>query len=305
MEEKSLPISDSERISLCAVGNHSTLEEYLQLLIPISRTALRKYVAKKELSKSVGDRQLLHLPIDVINYGLINSEYRGPEISILFEDQYFLALSKPANIHIHPLRFHESDNLLSFVRSRGIAAILDVNRSQYDRGLLYRLDYETSGVVICTKSESIYQRIRDNFNSLSKRKIYRAIVHGKIDEEGEVSSYLAAASGGTKMKVLTTQKADDGHFAQLRFRRIDYNQERDLSYVQVELLTGLRHQIRVQLASLGHSILGDKLYGGEVAERLYLHAYEYYFRLDGSEILVRDSSLPNFTNYFNSTLIRS
>ena len=240
MTEEKYPLI-SDNIPLCAVGNHTTLEAFIRLIIPISRTALRKYVGKKVLSRKVCDKELLHLPIDVINYGQINSEYSGPKITILFEDQFFLALSKPANIHIHPLSFNESDNLLSFARFCGINSVLEVNHLQYDRGLLYRLDYETSGVVICTKSDSIYHQIRDNFSSLDKRKIYRAIVHGKIDETGEASCYLAVSAGGSKMKVIDPSKADDSMFAQLRFRRLDYHSDLNLSYVQIELLTGVRH----------------------------------------------------------------
>ena len=80
-------------------------------------------------------------------------------------------MDKPANLFVHPLVYDEKNNCLSFLRTYK-PAYLGVNSKNYDRGLLYRLDFETSGVLVYVKNEIAYQYLRENFKTIAKKKTY-------------------------------------------------------------------------------------------------------------------------------------
>lgn len=245
-----------------------------------SRARLKKYLTKPFLQKIVSEKDVLRLPIDLLNDGEINPVYKARELPVvLFEDENFFVLEKPSFCHNHPLSYNEHDNLLSFLRSMNRFDLLQINKTHYDRSLLYRLDYETSGIVVLAKKEEIYHAIRSNFSGLVKRKIYHALVSGDFDREGEFTHYLATfAVAGKEMRVVDESS---GECAKLKVRKLEYRESSNHSLVEVELFTGLRHQIRVQLKELGFPLVGDRLYGGEVAQRLCLHADFYSLEWNG------------------------
>lgn len=264
-----------KNISFYSLHDFNSVEDFLLNTFNCSKSKLKKYFDKKFLNRKVHVRMHLQLPLNFINDGLINPEYCGPEIDIIAKEGPFIALDKPGNIHVHPLTYDEHDNCLSFIREKKLAD-LSINRDHYDRGLLYRLDYETSGVLVYVNSDEAYHFLRENFDSVFKEKIYFARVSGKLERLGVVENYLEASEArGSKIKVVLS--GSEKNKASLMIESVEYRALDDSTLVKVKLLTGMRHQIRVQLSHLGHPILGDVLYGGKVASRLYLHAYEYQF----------------------------
>lgn len=256
-----------------------TAEEWLKSF-GHSKARLKKHLSKPLLQKIVSEKDVLRLPINLLNDGEINPHFNAKELPIvLFEDENFFVLEKPSFCHNHPLSYDEQDNLLSFLRSKNRFDLLEINKTHYDRSLLYRLDYETSGVVVLAKNEEIYHAIRSNFSGLVKKKIYHALVTGNFDREGEFTHYLAAFGvAGKEMRVVDESS---GECARLKVRKLEYREVSNHSLVEVELFTGLRHQIRVQLRELGFPLVGDRLYGGEMAERLCLHAELYSLEWEG------------------------
>lgn len=223
---------------------------------------------------------VLTLPLDLINNGLISPIYAGPKLEILFEDELVLALNKPNNLHCHPLGYQEHDNCLSFLRSSNPSKYYEallVNSTSYDRGLLYRLDFATSGVLFYIKNQKLFNSLRTNFFALVKNKIYLAIVEGDFLQEGAHQHYLTPTGPkGAKMKVSSAPStSSSSFFANLEVKKLKFGQEQNLSLLKIKLHTGIRHQIRAQLMHLGHPILGDTLYGGATSNIMYLHAYSY------------------------------
>ncbi len=233
----------------------------------------------------------IKIPINILNHLLINPEYEGEAIQTLYEDDLFIAINKPSKIHCHPLSYDEKDNCLSFLSSSHRLE----NKSSYDRTLLYRLDYETSGVLTLAKNESDYKEIRENFDEIVIEKIYFAIVEGKGLEKGIHTHHFSASEHkGHK------QKEDPiGRSAKLEIWDIIEHENQNLSLVKLKLKTGIRHQIRVQLSHLGHPILGDELYGGSPAKRLFLHAYKYSFRFKDKDYEFTSSQAWLFDEFFN------
>lgn len=266
-----------EKNSILNKASFSVLDSYINMekaLIEIfgfSKNLLKKHLTKNQLQKPMKKGDRLDLPLNLINHGQINPVYAGPIVQIQYEDDLILVLNKPAKIHSHPLTYDESDNLLSFLRElRGDRELL-VNLANYDRGLLYRLDYETSGLMIYVKNPHLHQELRTNFHRVMKEKIYLAKVKGKFDQEGLWEHKLKPSEErGYKMKV-----DSHGESAVLEAKLKIYDEKTDTSIVEIKLHNGLRHQIRIQLATLGFPIIGDGLYGGEEGKRLFLHAYRY------------------------------
>jgi 23S rRNA pseudouridine1911/1915/1917 synthase len=217
-------------------------------------------------------------PIDLINRHLVNPEYLGPPISILFEDERFIVLDKPHHIHTHPLLYSEKDNCLSYLRHIGKGKILEeVNPHQHERGLLFRLDYSTSGVLVYVKSFDHYLHLRENYLSpkIIKKKEYMALVMGDFSQNGfHEHELVGSLVRGHKIKVTA------GLGAKLYCEKMEYFPRKNISLVKISLQTGKRHQIRAQLAHLNHPIVGDTLYLGPKSERIYLHSHCYQIEND-------------------------
>jgi 23S rRNA-/tRNA-specific pseudouridylate synthase len=251
------------------------MEEALLELLPISKNKLKKNLPKNFLQKKVRQRDVVELSLDLVNYGFINPHYVGPEIEVIYEDDLIVALNKPVKIHSHPLTYLEKNNVLSFLREKFSENILQVNRDEYDRGLLFRLDFETSGLICYIKQQTLFHELRNHFSKVAKKKTYLGMVKGKFDKLGLFQHmFTAYGEKGAKQRVTDHQ----GDFlGELIILKTVYNEQLNQTLLTIELITGLRHQIRAQLAFLGFPLMGDDLYGGEKAERLYLHAFEYSF----------------------------
>lgn len=287
-------------ISFTSLVEVDELEELIVKHLKLSKSQAKKFLTKKELKKRVTEREEVHLPINLLNVKEINPTYTGKEIEVLYEDENFLGLHKPCKIHCHPQTYNESDNILSWLRANNKPECLDVNTSNYDRGLLYRLDFETSGVLILAKKQNLYEAMRTDFQSLMKEKTYFALVKGEFTKFGEHIHYLNS-SGVKGEKVVVVNIAEEhveGKKACLEADLHTYDKEKDVSLLEVSLKTGHRHQIRVQLAALGFPIIGDSLYGGVEHERLCLHAKSYKLSFQKIELCIESLFLNGFFGNF-------
>jgi RluA family pseudouridine synthase len=169
--------------------------------------------------------------------------------SILYEDDWLVAVDKPGNLPVHPAGVFYHNTLLTFLQ----------NRLKMKLHLLHRLDRETSGVVVLAKDAATAGWFQKNFSSV--KKAYLALVHGippfndyivdvPLDSDpASVTGHKRAAFPGAREKALT------------RFERLFSFS--DYSLIKAVPYTGRQHQIRVHLKYSGFPIVGDKLYGME------------------------------------------
>jgi 23S rRNA pseudouridine1911/1915/1917 synthase len=273
-------------VTFCSLDRWSSVDELLIGFDGISRSWLKKRISKKKRQQQVGAKQVVEIPISVINYNLI-APYHGEDvIEVVGESKDILALYKPQGVHCYPLSYDDNNTIVNWIRSYDFS-LLSVNKQRLDRGLLYRLDQQTSGVLLYAKNNFFYKNVRENFN-LQSKKIYLAIVSGKIEQkEAQLKNYLTSyGPDGASMRVVDDAKK--GNLATLTYTVLSYFEDDDLSLIEVELKTGLRHQIRVQFSHIGHSILGDNLYRGLEADRMYLHAWKYEINGEMFEAKVRE-----------------
>jgi len=281
-----------KKIEFQFLNAEGSLKEALQHLLGCSGQLLKQFFSSKELSRGIREREILSLPLEFVNHLKINPEYNGPEVRILKETDDFIVLHKPGGIHSHPLNYNDTNTVLNFLQASNKIAGLKVNEHQYDRGLIFRLDFETSGLMIIAKTDGFFEKMRGHFETVMKRKLYLAIVEGEFDQEGEwVHFFQGSGLKGAKQKV-SSQSEKDSHEGILKVKKI--LEQSGKSLLLVELKTGLRHQIRSQLAFLGFPILGDELYGGNKAPRLFLHAWRYEW-----DQVVEDENADLFDRFFD------
>ena len=139
--------------------------------------------------------------------------------------------------------------------------------------IVHRLDRETSGLVIFAKSEEAKRTLQERWPQTTK--VYAAVVHGRMDKpSGLVISHLVESG---VHKVYSTRDTAQGKLARTAWKVV---QERgEYTLLDIELLTGRKHQIRVQMTDLGHPVVGDRKYGagGDAFQRLALHARSVTF----------------------------
>jgi len=139
--------------------------------------------------------------------------------------------------------------------------------------VVHRLDRDTSGILIFAKSEQAKQFLQEHWEQTDKH--YLAIVHGRpMPREGMISTYLAENAA---QKVYTTLNVAKGKLSHTEYKTLQ--ETKAFSLVEVHLLTGRKHQIRVHFAGIGHPVAGDSKYGqgATVAKRLALHARSISF----------------------------
>lgn len=270
-----------------------SLKEALQETLQCSGQLLKKHFSSKELNRSLRAKDVSRLPLDLVNHLSINPEFLGPRPQLIKLTPDYLVLHKPSGVHSHPHCYSDQDTLLNFLAQTGHWDTLNVNSQNYDRGLLYRLDYETSGVMLVARNEAYFQKMRIDFKEKMKRKFYWAIVKGDFNREGQWSHFFKGSGPkGSKQRVEDFSSADTSEGV-LEVKKIAF--QNGYSLVLVNLNSGLRHQIRAQLSHLEYPILGDELYGGEKADRLFLHALRY----EWDEEIAEDISADLFDRFFD------
>lgn len=209
-------------------------------------------------------------PGDIIEFNISEQSKVVPvelPLTVCYEDEYLLIADKPAGMLTHPLTF-EAENTLAN------AVMYHYQKTGQNIGChpLYRLDRNTSGLVVFGKTGQIQHLLGNSHQKLQRR--YLALVHGKITPpDGTVDAPI----GRAKNSIILHEVNSAGKTAVTHYRTI--RTYADYSLIELQLETGRTHQIRVHMSYLHHPLLGDDLYGGtrNLITRHALHAYKLQF----------------------------
>lgn len=194
-------------------------------------------------------------------------------LRILHEDADIIVVDKPPGISTQPLpRGHNPESLASLL-AKDYPEIRGIGGS--DWGAVHRLDRETSGIVVFARTYEAYDFLRHEFSSHRVEKEYTALIEGTILKPGKIDWPIGPdPKSGKRVKVYKNRKEAIRNKAQ---EAVTFYEPVDIGVLKINIKTGRRHQIRIHLASSGHPIVGDTLYGGPAADRMYLHASHIRF----------------------------
>ena len=205
---------------------------------------------------------------------------KKPSFSVLFEDEFLLAVDKPAGLAAHPGTGIVGDTLVEEAR-RYLAVPADLPASEFKPSPAHRLDRETSGVVLVAKTRKAMVALGETFTSgEGVRKAYLALAKGKMPREtGKIDLPLSEHEQTGRSKALRGVNFQE---AVTHWKVLASMKEASLLSVRIE--TGRTHQIRRHLEAVGHAVAGDKRYGdfpwNRVAKqrwglaRMFLHAWK-------------------------------
>jgi len=206
---------------------------------------------------------------------------------VVYEDDDILVVDKPAGLVVHPAPGHPSGTLVHALLGRGTAygGIAGVQRP----GIVHRLDRDTSGLIMVAKHDAAQAGLMAQLKARRVKKTYQALVLGSVPAAvGRIEAPIGRdPKHRTRMAVVPDGRASvTGYRVRERFE--------GWTLLEVDLVTGRTHQIRVHLAAIGHPVAGDPVYGTgtsrrgpEGLARLFLHAWRLELAAPGDGHLIR------------------
>jgi 23S rRNA pseudouridine1911/1915/1917 synthase len=255
------------------------LDHFLQEKLPqYSRSRLQDWI--KDGRVTVNGRPskaslLLHGGEQIyVNPGELPALKAVPEdlpVEILYEDASVIAINKPAGLVVHAGAGNHAGTLVN--RLVHHFTKLSKTGGELRPGIVHRLDKGTSGVLLVARDDAAHHALAAQFSGRTVEKTYVALVHGQVRaESGRITTPIER---DPIRRTRMTTRTGKGRSALTEYRVLERFDK--FSYLEVRIGTGRTHQIRVHLASIGHPVAGDRLYGAPPAERIFLHAWRIAF----------------------------
>ncbi|OGJ43974.1 hypothetical protein A2272_05070 [Candidatus Peregrinibacteria bacterium RIFOXYA12_FULL_33_12] len=283
------------------------LDKYITLKYPEkSRNYVQKiikdsfvFVNKKNQTKpgfEVAEND--HIEINFPNPKKLNLKPKKIQLDIIYEDKNLLIINKKAGLSVHPSPTEKSDiTLVNVILSHcknSLSSIGGVMRP----GIVHRLDKDTSGIIMIAKNDDTHRYLSDLIAKRKVKKTYLGVVHGKMDtKSGTIDSPIGRHQFDRKK--MSIQNDLYGKNAITHFKVLNYLKNLDLSILEIQIITGRTHQIRVHMSAIHHPIIFDKVYGNEKSDnflnskfkiqnskfsyRQLLHAWKLSLKLPNEE----------------------
>ena len=270
----------------------------------------RKVGRKGDMLKSADSVSFKGDPLWLESAPAAETELR---VAIVYEDDFIIAVDKPAGMPTHGFSARDTHTLANFLITR-FPMLADIGASRWEAGLVHRLDRETSGLVLAAKTAAAFTHLRQQFRRREIGKWYWALVAGEVERAGIIDYPIAHDTRDRrKMRALVGNSANRAKIktwpATTRYRRLATARQKTL--VELEMFTGVTHQLRVHLAAIGHPIVNDQLYGANAVqdsglERHFLHAKRLRLRhpQHGREIEIEAALAPELTAVLDKLKIR-
>ena len=201
----------------------------------------------------------------------LKAEPEDAPIEILYEDASVIAVNKPAGLVVHAGAGASSGTLVNRLVHH-FNALSQVG-GELRPGIVHRLDRGTSGVMLIARTDAAHRALAAQFAGRTTEKTYLALVEGRVNaESGRITKPIAR---DPVHRTRMTARLEHGRDALTEYHVLRRFEK--FTYLEVRIGTGRTHQIRAHLASIRHPVAGDKLYGAQVAGRIFLHAWRIRF----------------------------
>lgn len=240
------------------------IDRYLSEQLPeISRSYLQKVIrdggvlvsgspVKANYKVNIGDVIELLLPPAVEP----EIQPENLSLSILYEDSDVIFVNKPKGMVVHPSAGHTSGTLVNGLLYHCQGELSGINGVMRP-GIVHRIDKDTTGVLVVCKNDWAHNQVAEQLKEHSITRRYRAIVWGNLKEDvGTVDAPIGRHPVDRKRMAVVSK---GGKHAVTHYRVLERFER--FTYIECELETGRTHQIRVHMASIGHPLLGDEVYG--------------------------------------------
>ncbi len=224
---------------------------YLQKLIKEGAAAVNGKAVKAGLKLSADDCVSIVIP----EPEELSIEPENIPLEILYEDSDVIVVNKPKGMVVHPAAGHYSGTLVNALMYHCRDSLSGIN-GVLRPGIVHRIDQNTTGSLIVCKNDHAHQIIAEQLKVHSITRRYRAIVHGRLTEDGTVHTTIGRHPLHRKEMAVNVPNGKD---AVTHYRILETFDQ--FTYVECQLETGRTHQIRVHMKSIGHPILGDNVYG--------------------------------------------
>jgi 23S rRNA pseudouridine1911/1915/1917 synthase len=225
------------------------------------------------------------------------------DIKIIHEEKDYLVIEKPAGLVVNRADSVKEETLQDWMENKfSIFNFQFPNKEEEEfinrSGLVHRLDKETSGLMVLAKTAQTFQNLKNQFKTRQTAKKYLALVHGNVEPKTGTINLPLARNIFNRHKFCVSI---DGKMAKTKYKVLkNFEATEKHSLVEVKILTGRTHQIRVHFSHLGYPLVSDPLYLGKRLKddliwcpRIFLHAaYLSFFHPQSGEKLEFESELP-------------
>lgn len=268
------------------------LDSYLSEITPdLSRSKIQNFIksGNVKINDSIKKPSYILKENDKIDFEIPEEEKleikpQDIPIEIVYEDENMLVVNKPSGMLTHPTTIERENTLVNALLYKFNNNLSDIN-GEFRRGILHRLDRNTSGLLMIAKNNKTHEFLAEQIKNHTITKKYRAIVKGVIKEdEFEINSPIGR-NPNQPHKMMTR---DDGKTSRTIVKVLERFKE--YTYIELTLITGRTHQIRVHMKSINHPVYNDTLYGagqGKVKtdEQVLQSYYLRFTKPFGNEII--------------------
>lgn len=224
---------------------------YLQKLISSGNVYLNDKTAKASVKPQSGDTVKVIFP----ELKKLQIEPEPIPLDILYEDADLLVVNKPKGMVVHPAPGHYSGTLVNALMYHCRDSLSGIN-GVLRPGIVHRIDRDTTGSLIVCKNDAAHQAIAEQLRVHSITRTYRAILHGRLKEDGTIHTTIGRHP---LRRMEMAVNVPNGRDAVTHYHILETFDQ--FTYVECRLETGRTHQIRVHMKSIGHPVLGDDVYG--------------------------------------------
>jgi len=251
------------------------LDRYLALNMPgISRSTIQRLI--RDAQVTMGPRVITRPSLRVRSNQIVSCELpkektltaKTIKLDVLYEDDSIVVVNKQPGLVVHP---GAGQNETTLVEGLLVDRDLPIEDDPMRPGIVHRLDKDTSGAMVVAKTAEAMRLLKEQFAARAVDKLYVARVEGIVtEEEGMIDAPIGRDPANPRRMAINPQ----GRSAQSEFRVL--HRSDSSTFLMVRLRTGRTHQIRIHMRYIGHTVIGDTLYGRGDG-RLMLHAWRLGF----------------------------